>query len=93
MSLAGGGGTAAPSAGFSGAGRFRGRWGGTLDWPVFEGRFEGAGIGYAGVEWGEARWSGLFDSAAEAVTSRPLLFDSASTKSRADALEKRCSSR
>jgi hypothetical protein len=63
----------AQPAGFSGAGRFRGRWGGTLDWPVFEGRFEGSGIGYAGVEWGEARWTGTFDSAAEAVSSRPLL--------------------
>jgi hypothetical protein len=63
----------AQPAGFSGAGRFRGRWGGTLDWPVFEGRFEGKQIGYAGVLWGDARWTGAFDSAAEAVTSHPLL--------------------
>lgn len=57
----------------SGAGRFRGRWGGTLDWPVFEGRFDGRQIGYAGVDWGEAEWRGRFDTASEAVTSEPLV--------------------
>jgi len=62
----------AQAAGFSGAGRFRGRWGGTLDWPVFDGRFEGSELGYGGVQWGEAAWTGSFDTAAEAVTSRPL---------------------
>jgi translocation and assembly module TamB len=62
----------AQPAGFSGGGRFRGRWGGTLDWPVFEGHFDGSELGYAGVTWGEASWSGGFDTAAEAVTSRPL---------------------
>ena len=41
-----------------------GRWGGTLDWPVFEGRFEGDEIGYGGVDWGRARWAGSFDTAA-----------------------------
>ena len=63
----------AQPAGFTGKGRFRGRWGGTLDWPVFEGRFEGDEIGYGGVEWGSARWAGSFDTAAEAVTSHPLV--------------------
>jgi len=63
----------AQPAGFSGSGRFRGRWGGTLDWPAFEGRFEGEELGYAGVLWGAARWTGRFDSATEAVTSHPLL--------------------
>ncbi len=62
----------AQPAGFSGGGRFRGRWGGSLDWPVFEGRFEGSAIGYAGVQWGEASWAGSLDTAAEAVTSNPL---------------------
>jgi translocation and assembly module TamB len=62
----------AQPAGFSGAGRFRGRWGGTLDWPVFEGRFEGSELGYGGVLWGDAAWTGSFNSAAEAVTSSPL---------------------
>jgi hypothetical protein len=63
----------AQPAGFSGRGRFRGRWGGTLDWPVFEGRFEGDEVGYQGVGWGAARWAGSFDSAAEAVESHPLV--------------------
>jgi TamB, inner membrane protein subunit of TAM complex len=63
----------AQPAGFTGKGRFRGRWGGTLDWPVFEGRFEGDEIGYGGVEWGSARWAGSFDTAAEAVESHPLV--------------------
>jgi len=63
----------AEPAGFTGKGRFRGRWGGTLDWPVFEGRFEGDEIGYGGVEWGSARWAGSFDTAAEAVVSHPLV--------------------
>ena len=63
----------AQPAGFSGSGRFRGRWGGSLEWPVFEGRFEGSDLGYAGVAWGEASWSGTFDTAQEAVVSRPLV--------------------
>ena len=36
----------AQPAGFSGAGRFRGAGAARLDWPVFEGRFEGDEIGY-----------------------------------------------
>jgi hypothetical protein len=62
----------AQAAGFTGAGTFRGLWRGTLDWPIFEGRFEG-GVGYGGVDWGRAEWSGLFDTEAEAVESRPLV--------------------
>jgi hypothetical protein len=62
----------AQAAGFKGAGTFRGLWRGTLGWPVFEGRFEGD-VGYGGVDWGRAEWSGLFDTAAEAIESRPLL--------------------
>ena len=48
----------AQPAGFSGKGRFRGRWGGTLDWPVFDGRFEGEEIGYCGVDWGQRALDG-----------------------------------
>jgi hypothetical protein len=60
-------------AGFTGRGRFRGLWRGSVDWPVFEGRFEGESIGYAGVDWGHAEWKGTFDTAAESVESRPLV--------------------
>jgi TamB, inner membrane protein subunit of TAM complex len=70
----------AQAAGFSGKGRFRGRWGGTLDWPVFEGRFEGEEIGYAGIDWGQARWTGRFDTSAEAVESHPLLLRKAESE-------------
>jgi hypothetical protein len=63
----------AQPAGFAGAGVFRGRWRGTIDWPVFEGRFVGEDIGYSGVDWGRADWLGTFDTAAEAVDSHPLV--------------------
>jgi hypothetical protein len=63
----------AQPVGVSGAGRFRGRWGGTLDWPVFEGRFEGRGIGYADVDWGDATWTGTYASETETLTSQPLV--------------------
>jgi translocation and assembly module TamB len=63
----------AQPAGFTGAGAFRGQWRGTVDWPVFEGRFTGERIGYSGVDWGRADWTGTFDTAAEAVDSRPLV--------------------
>jgi hypothetical protein len=63
----------AQPAGFTGAGSFRGLWRGTVDWPIFEGLFEGEGVGYAGVDWGRARWTGTFDTAAESVESRPLV--------------------
>ncbi|HEY8232269.1 MAG TPA: translocation/assembly module TamB domain-containing protein [Vicinamibacteria bacterium] len=63
----------AQPVGVSGGGRFRGRWGGTLEWPVFEGRFEGREIGYADVGWGAVTWTGSFDSEAEAVVAQPLV--------------------
>jgi translocation and assembly module TamB len=63
----------AQPAGFTGAGSFRGLWRGTVDWPVFEGRFAGHDIGYLGVDWGRADWTGTLDTAAEAVESRPLV--------------------
>ncbi len=63
----------AQPAGVTGAGTFRGLWRGTLDWPIFEGRFEGDNVGYGGVNWGRAEWAGLFDTAVEAVESRPLV--------------------
>ncbi|MGE5124736.1 MAG: translocation/assembly module TamB domain-containing protein, partial [Betaproteobacteria bacterium] len=63
----------AQPAGLSGRGAFHGRWRGSLDWPVFEGRFSGEDVGYAGVEWGKAEWTGSLDTAAEAVESHSLV--------------------
>ena len=52
-------------------GLFRGRWRGTLGAPVFEGRFSGRDLGYAGVDWGKAEWAGSAD--AGAVRSHSLV--------------------
>lgn len=41
-----------------GTGGFRGHWRGTLEQPVFEGRFEGERLSYLGVDWGRAEWTG-----------------------------------
>jgi hypothetical protein len=46
----------------AGAGVFEGRWRGTLDAPVFEGRFTGEDVAYLGVRWGHAEWVGAFDA-------------------------------
>jgi len=46
------------AAGFSGSGRFQGRWLGTLRDPIFDGRFEGDTIGFLGVTWGHVAWNG-----------------------------------
>lgn len=43
---------------FGGRGTFRGRWGGTLTEPVYEGRFTGEDVRYLGVGWGHAEWAG-----------------------------------
>jgi translocation and assembly module TamB len=51
----------AQALGFTGNGTFRGRWKGTLAAPVFEGRFSGRDLGYAGVVWGKAEWAGSAD--------------------------------
>jgi translocation and assembly module TamB len=48
----------AQRAGFSGRGRFAGRWHGSLRDPVYDGRFEGEEIGYLGVGWGSLDWRG-----------------------------------
>jgi translocation and assembly module TamB len=48
----------AQSAGFAGAGVFRGRWIGSLQAPVFEGRFVGQDVAYLGVVWGRTEWAG-----------------------------------
>ena len=48
-------------AGFAGSGVFQGHWGGTLQVPVFEGRFTGQDLGYLGVVWGRAEWVGRAD--------------------------------
>lgn len=53
---------AAPT-GLSGGGRFRGRWRGRTFDPLFDGRFSGTGIGYLGVNWGDAEWAGTLDAA------------------------------
>lgn len=62
----------AQPAGFTGRGTFAGSWRGTVDWPVFQGRFEGEDVGYAGVDWGRADWTGTLDTGTESVDSRPL---------------------
>jgi len=64
--------------GFSGRGRFVGRWRGSLDVPVFDGRFSGRGIGYRGVVWGRADWVGSAD---------PLVVESRSLVLRRDGAE------
>jgi translocation and assembly module TamB len=51
----------AQKAGFSGEGSFQGRWRGTLDVPVFEGRSTGRNVGYRGVVWGRGEWVGSAD--------------------------------
>jgi len=51
----------ATPAGLSGEGVFRGRWKGTLQVPVFEGRFSGQEVGYLGVLWGQVEWAGRLD--------------------------------
>jgi hypothetical protein len=53
-------GTSEPqTTGLAGAGRFEGRWGGTLSVPVFEGRFTADDLTYLGVVWGRAEWEGV----------------------------------
>ena len=56
------GASAAEPVGLAGAGVFEGRWRGTLDAPVFEGRFTGEDVAYLGVRWGHAEWAGAFDA-------------------------------
>ncbi len=51
----------AQTSGFSGAGNFRGTWGGRLRAPIFAGRFSGTRVGWLGVTWGEAEWAGVAD--------------------------------
>jgi translocation and assembly module TamB len=54
-----------------GSGSFHGRWRGTLDEPVFEGRFSGQEVSYLGVVWGRAEWAGTLSS--NALESRSLV--------------------
>ncbi|MBN2369900.1 MAG: translocation/assembly module TamB domain-containing protein [Vicinamibacteria bacterium] len=58
-------------AGLSGKGSFMGRCRGKLDMPVFFGRFTGNDVGFLGVVWGKAEWSGKID--ANHVDSRSLV--------------------
>lgn len=44
--------------GWSGSGAFQGKWIGTLTQPVFQGRFSGEQVGFLGVTWGRAEWTG-----------------------------------
>jgi autotransporter translocation and assembly factor TamB len=62
--------------GFSGRGTFRGRCRGTLDIPVYEGRFSGRDVGYLGVVWGQAEWAG--SASPEEVRSHSLFVHRAS---------------
>jgi hypothetical protein len=61
----------AAEAGIAGNGAFRGRLGGTLKAPVFEGRFTGQEVAWRRVNWGEANAAGSLS--AEAVEARSLL--------------------
>jgi translocation and assembly module TamB len=42
----------------SGTGSFDGRWKGTINAPVYEGRVTAADVHYLGVDWGHASWVG-----------------------------------
>ena len=44
--------------GWSGSGTFQGKWRGTLAEPIYEGRFSGQQVGFLGVSWGRAEWTG-----------------------------------
>jgi autotransporter translocation and assembly factor TamB len=57
--------------GMSGAGRFEGRWRGSLGEPVFEGRFAGQDLRYRGVSWGRAEWAGTLTTSS--LASRSLV--------------------
>jgi autotransporter translocation and assembly factor TamB len=49
------------AAGWTGRGAFQGRWRGTLAEPVFQGRFSGPQVGFLGVDWGRAEWTGTVE--------------------------------
>jgi hypothetical protein len=63
----------AQTFGAGGKGTFDGRWRGTLEWPVIEGRFTGTDIAYGGVEWGRAQWKGVLDTEAQTLESHSLV--------------------
>jgi translocation and assembly module TamB len=50
------------SVGVEGSGAFQGRWRGTLEEPIYEGRFTGRDVAYQGVTWGKAEWAGVATS-------------------------------
>ncbi len=64
-------GAAAVPTGLAGAGSFHGRWRGTLQAPVVEGRFTGKDVAYLGVVWGAADWAGTVTK--EEVVSHSLV--------------------
>ncbi len=51
----------AEPGGWSGSGAFQGKWRGTLSRPVFQGRFGGPQVGFLGVQWGRAEWTGALE--------------------------------
>ena len=59
--------------GFSGGASFQGLWRGTTSLPIFEGRLDGRDIVYSDIDWGEADWTGLFDTGSESVETRALV--------------------
>jgi autotransporter translocation and assembly factor TamB len=63
----------AQPSGLTGSGSFAGRWRGSVDWPVLEGRFAGSNVGYLDVDWGRAEWTGRLDTRAEAIDSHSLV--------------------
>ena len=49
----------ADPVGVDGSGDFQGTWTGTLEDPIYEGRFTGKDVTYLGVDWGSAEWAGV----------------------------------
>jgi translocation and assembly module TamB len=57
--------------GWSGSGSFQGKWRGTLAEPIFQGRFSGQQVGFLGVSWGRAEWTGAVEP--ERLRLEPLV--------------------
>ena len=57
--------------GWSGSGAFQGNWRGSLAEPIFQGRFSGQQVGFLGVLWGRAEWTGAVEP--ERLRLEPLV--------------------
>ena len=57
--------------GWSGSGAFQGKWRGSLAEPIFQGRFSGQQVGFLGVLWGRAEWTGSAEP--ERLRMEPLV--------------------